>query len=905
MRTPDFQQTQVIASSGGSRLVRLRVKVKDSGGTFRDLTTYPGIDMVSGATWRESMDDKGITSEVRLIRSQNAISLAPLFLASPLNHAFNPSSAFAPMLAPFREVRVEWAVIPDTVTAPGAGDWYLGFHGRIDKVSWPDGQVILECRDLSSLLQDRFLEVERVYSYAQGTAVGCRIWQPNTDYSAGEYVIPTTAKLNGHFYGVNAAGTSGSTEPAWLTGSHAVFTDGGIDWEEWGLGSATAGTPVETCMQAILDDTFGVGAITLNVPVSPAWNVKWWQQKRGSVLDALRTLAEQIGWDVRYLYDSASSSYKLTLWGPPRTKTTPDRTWGPGEIVNLSTLEQSLEAIRNVIRVTYSDSATLDSKGVPMRKVVTVTDSASVTAFGRRWMEIQEASASNIDTSTEANTMANAVLSDLALPNVDLSVEVLFFPWAELGDLYRFLPDGWRYTQQQDLALVSYEHTVNENKARTTFDVRGKPSGGYLRWLGKAGELNPEDVHFDVVATTATPLTVRVAGVVGGTIIQASNITGKNVVPEGYEFHVSRTAGFLPDSSTIKGSGLKPEVTVTDLVPGKQYYTRTVPFVYNAQRIVQGQPSDEVGFTAGRASAGHYSSVVSQAHFPLNGNFEHALDDLATNPPDHWSMVLGTWGSGGDAYYGTDAVYGRYLSLRVPGDPQIRSSPFPVRRGMGRANVYLSVRQTGTAGASRGLTMYFRFYSLADLSDTPVLYTFTVPNAYAAINTWATYIIDSNFFGITPPAANFCTVTFGKESTSTAFGWDVGDIFFCEGQQEAWHVNKLYVPNGGLIVESWSAPSYSNNWTSIGGANQTGRYLREPSGFVCLSGAIWRSTGTPSANETIFNLPSGYRPAASLIFPVITDTGLGRVDVANDGRVIYVSGGWGFLSLESLRFDTR
>ena len=199
-------------------------------------------------------------------------------------------------------------------------------------------------------------------------------------------------------------------------------------------------------------------------------------------------------------------------------------------------------------------------------------------------------------------------------------------------------------------------------------------------------------------------------------------------------------------------------------------------------------------FVAGRANAGHYNSVVSQAHFPLNGNFEHASDDLTAVPPDHWAMTQGTWGAAGDAYFGTDTVYGRIVSLRqTAGDPNLRSSPWPVRRGMGHANVYLSVRQTGTQAAGRDLMLYFRFYSLADLSDSPTLYTFTIPNAYAAINTWATYIIDSNFFGALPVQANFCTLTFGKARSRARTAGTLATSSSPRGEQEALYVNKAYL----------------------------------------------------------------------------------------------------------------
>ena len=926
MRALDTQQTQVVASAGAARLVRLRVKVKDSGGTFRDLTTYPGINLVLGATWRESMDDKGITAEVRLKCSQNAISLSPLFFESPLNHAFNPASRYAPMLAPFREVQIEWAVVPDSTPVPAAGDWKLGFHGRIDKVSWPGDELVLECRDLSGLLQDTFLKVERVYAYAQGVTRGCRVFQPVADYAVGELVMPSTANLNGHFYEVLNAGTTDVIDPAWPTGSGAPITSDTCDLFEAGVGSATAGTAVQTCMQAILNDAFGAGVITLYTPVSPGWNVKWWLQKRGSVLDALRTLAEQIGWDVRYKWDSGTSAFRLTLWQPPRSKTVPDRNWAPSEVLDLGSLEQSLESIRNVVRVTYSDSADLDSKGFPKRKAVAPTNAGSIAAYGERWMEIQESSASNIDTGAEASAMANAILDDLSAPNVDLSVDVLFFPWAELGDLYRFLPDGWRYTQQQDLALVSYEHSVTGNKARSSFSVRGKPSGGYLRWLAKAGELKPEDVHADVTANVAAPFAVTTGDVIGGVGLQVDPSWGKNATPPQWEWHVSENFGFNPGLSTLKAAGGKADVVIADLVPGKQYYARAVPFGFNASRVVQGAPSPQVAFVAGRAQSGHYSSTATQSHLPLNGNFEHATEPIANAPFDHWKATplvseTETWaasGAGGSVFHGTDADKGGYVSLLANASKRGRivSSAFEVRRGIRAFNIYLSIRRLVGSGSGSPYDLIVDIFGYSDSALATQIINYSVflsgsaSGAYPSLNTWYDAVIDfGGLYGTIPTNVNFMQLAIRRSTAgSTAVAWDIGDVYVQESDFYRLRVDNLNVPAGGLALDSWTAPTFINSWANYGGTLQTAGYYRDPMGRTFLRGLIKRTvaggTGVP-----FFNLPLPHRPAKDSNFAVMADNKFARVEVQSGGDV-YCSVAdsatpENFLSLDGISFDAR
>lgn len=914
MRTLSASESAVVAtgSLGG---VALRVLVKDAGGTFRDLTTYPGRNMVLGATWRESMDDNGITAEVRLIRAQDAISLSPLHDTSPLNRDFTPSASPSALLAPARDVRIEWAVVPEG-QAPVSGDWKRAFDGRIDTIDWASEVVTLECRDMGGLVQDTFLEYERVYAYAQGAnQLGCRVWQPSTPYLLGERIIPTQAKLNAHYYRVTTAGTSGSTEPAWPTGGGATVSDGTAVHTESGAGSNTAGTNVEAVMQQILDDAFratGLSAPALAVPSSPAWLIKWYLQKRQGALEAVRALADQIGWDVRYRWDSGSSTFKLTLWEPPRTKTTPDRTVAVSDVMKVSQLRQSLEAIRNVVRVTYSDSADLDSKGQPKRKQVIATSSASITAFGRRWMEIQEGSSSNIDTSTEATTMANAIVADLATPAVDLAVEVRFFPWTELGDLYRFTADGVRFTSNQDLAVVSYEHTLDsDGTKRTTYTVRGKPSGGWARWLRRDSVANPSDVHIDVPANNGGTFTLAARDVVGGTTLTVSESLGRHALPRNFELHVSESSGFTPGTSTLKLAAQQGG-PLPDLVPGKTYYAKAVPYGFNSQRVVQGQPSAEISFVAGRARSGHYDSAATQSHLPLNGNFEHALDDLATAPPDHWAVVaLGgeseSWGSSGSVYHGTDTSKGRYLTLRAHASQRgrILSSPFEVRRGVRALNIYLSIRRQTGSGSGSPYDLIVDVFGFSDSALATQIINYSVflsgsaSGDYPTLNTWYDTVIDfGGGYGPIPTNVNFLQLAIRRSTTgSTAVAWDIGDVYVQEAD--------FY--RATLDQSAWTNVTYQNSFADYGASDFPASYFKDSMGVVHLRGLVARASA--ALNTTIFTLPAGYRPTKFCNFAVMANRKFANIEINSSGdvklRAADDASWFNFFNLDGITFDTR
>jgi len=60
-------------------------------------------------------------------------------------------------------------------------------------------------------------------------------WAPNTAYSLGDKITPTTK--NGNVYECTTAGTSGSTEPTWPTSEGDTVTDGTVVW------TCRSGTP--------------------------------------------------------------------------------------------------------------------------------------------------------------------------------------------------------------------------------------------------------------------------------------------------------------------------------------------------------------------------------------------------------------------------------------------------------------------------------------------------------------------------------------------------------------------------------------------------------------------------------------------------------------------------------------
>lgn len=247
-----------------------------------------------------------------------------------------------------------------------------------------------------------------------------------------------------------------------------------------------AGTAVETAMQQIIDDNVP-NPPTLYVPTTPGWMIHEYEQEKVAVLQALRDLAIQIGWEVRYLYDAAGVS-RLTLFEPVREPVATDDSFGPDEYYDVKQLEVSDDDIRNAVRVTYTD-ATLGRRSE--ERFV----QASIDQFGRRFMEIEEAETSNIDTATEAAAMAAAAVADLAFPIADQEIESGYFWPAQVADYFGFLANGVHYDVDQEFGVVGYRHSLHTHEAFTSFRVRGKPVGAFRRWLvrGSTGGVSPDE----------------------------------------------------------------------------------------------------------------------------------------------------------------------------------------------------------------------------------------------------------------------------------------------------------------------------------------------------------------------------------------------------------------------------
>jgi hypothetical protein len=91
-----------------------------------------------------------------------------------------------------------------------------------------------------------------------------------------------------------------------------------------------------------------------------------------------------------------------------------------------------------------------------------------------------------------------------------------------------------------------------------------------------------------------------------------------------------------------------------------------------------------------------------------------------------------------------------------------------------------------------------------------------------------------------------------------------------------------------ITQEAWTAPTLLNSWVNFGSGFQNARYRRDANGTIHIQGLV--KSGS-AANAIIFTLPSGYRPAGSLIFSGRSVAGSTDFRIGSDGNVLHSSGG--------------
>ena len=98
-------------------------------------------------------------------------------------------------------------------------------------------------------------------------------------------------------------------------------------------------------------------------------------------------------------------------------------------------------------------------------------------------------------------------------------------------------------------------------------------------------------------------------------------------------------------------------------------------------------------------------------------------------------------------------------------------------------------------------------------------------------------------------------------------------------------------------VSTWTTPTLAGAWVDFGGTYLNRRHTKDVLGYVHIEGMVKTGTGT------IFTLPVGSRPSATLSFSGTGNNAAARIDVNSAGVVSLESGSASsFLSLSGIVF---
>jgi hypothetical protein len=139
----------------------LKVEVRDTGGTWRDLSALSGINWVDQCEITEDIDQSVMSFSLTLRRESQGQSLAPLLTTSGPNTI---TGGYSPLLYGGRRVRISTAV---TAAGVAPGGYKLMGEFKIDTVDWGNSEVItVNGRDIGAWLLDTQIEDVNLYGQA-------------------------------------------------------------------------------------------------------------------------------------------------------------------------------------------------------------------------------------------------------------------------------------------------------------------------------------------------------------------------------------------------------------------------------------------------------------------------------------------------------------------------------------------------------------------------------------------------------------------------------------------------------------------------------------------------------------------------------------------------------------------
>jgi hypothetical protein len=494
----------------------------------------------------------------------------------------------------------------------------------------------IDARDLSPYVQSSLLNIvtgSYVPALAPNREIKILAYVGSSDMDKNS-MVPVVS-FHGRIDAVDAAADNGKT-------IELVCRDGACDYQTQWIEASTqyssgGGVNIASVMQSIINgwvaSTQAINTRTLYVPVAATFTVLPYVQEKSSVMDALRRLADMIGWDLRWKWNNSAARFELTFIQPDRSGSVPATwTYTVNNKYTVNRLASDRTNVRNRVRVVYTDSTT---------QVVTqvlVTDSVSIAKYGPAYMEMVEDSASEIDTNAEATAMANAILSDVMEPLAEYELDSPYNPWVELNDritLQSAIEDLDVADVSMTLAATTITHTIKDGSFRTVIGLRGAPSSGFQKWLRMSAAPGVGAAWQD--RTMGTPTTVLAVQTNGGIDVTFDMPTEPDWAIS--RVYVSTSSGFTPDNTNLAAEGRTNKFKIGSLTPGVTYYVKIIHFNRDGARS---STSSQVVVAANYVGPAYVNLANEPGQLVPNCDFNVWTPPatLAAGPPDNWRAFI-------------------------------------------------------------------------------------------------------------------------------------------------------------------------------------------------------------------------------------------------------------------------
>ena len=435
--------------------------------------------------------------------------------------------------------------------------------------------------------------------------------------------------------------------------------------------NTTGDASIENTIAAIL--TAESTGVSLYTPTSPGQNFGAFRQRREPVMTAVKTLADQIGWNLKYRFDPITQTERFTLYDPGRTTTRFDGIITVSDYDQINGISKDIIDVRNAVRVAYRDS-TGEASGVDENDnpifppaSITRTDTQSISDFGRRFMEISDTACPNIDTEAEAIAMADAILNDLSTPQVLMDLSLPYWE-IEVGDRLKFEENTRMFDTPQTLAVLSIQLSFEGGRGRTSLQLKETPASHRQKWLvseARNGRALPPLVS---VEDSPTDFGFRgeYAPVVNGIAVanQLANMpslagvqnsaflvhpAGVHGIPEAWDagslaWGPAASGGDVYFNGTSQTGDRSLELNTVGAAVTSWWMPVIGGRTYEARAVWQGnhatdQLQVEIVLYDGNRTATSSSTVINQAVAALN-TFQTDLGIATTAAGDRWAKVI-------------------------------------------------------------------------------------------------------------------------------------------------------------------------------------------------------------------------------------------------------------------------